>query len=133
VVRRVTTYGYDADGNGTLKAYANLGDVVSQTDPLGHAASFAYDHEGRQTSMTDGLGRRIDDTYDGNGKRLTEKWYSSSGSLEQTSSRTETESQRAPLAVETFGRNIGGTFIGELKRPLWPVPLRAVARPLASG
>jgi RHS repeat-associated protein len=107
-----STYGYDADGRLTTttlppytppgattaitptstKAYNSLGQVTSQTDPLGHTTSYTYDQLGDQATSTapnlavthatydlagetlsvaDGTGALTQATYDYLGRKIT--------------------------------------------------------------
>ncbi|MFT3920971.1 MAG: RHS repeat protein [Myxococcales bacterium] len=48
----------DPDGSGSLTSpvfyytYNGNGQLVTETDPLGHVTTYAYDSRGRQTSVT---------------------------------------------------------------------------------
>jgi len=52
-----TTYNYDAAGN-----------LLKQTDPLGHATSYAYDADNNRTSATDASGRTTTFAYNADGE-----------------------------------------------------------------
>ncbi|HET9172688.1 MAG TPA: DUF6531 domain-containing protein [Actinospica sp.] len=72
---RVTTFGYDADGNETSVkdptgattkyGYDDAGDQISVTDPLGHESTSTYDGDGNLTSTTDAMGDKTTYKYDG--------------------------------------------------------------------
>ncbi|HET6503257.1 MAG TPA: LamG-like jellyroll fold domain-containing protein [Amycolatopsis sp.] len=87
----VTTYEYDPDGRQTAmtlpeydspddsspvngrstQAYNTLGQVTTQTDPLGNATHFSYDQLGYQVSQTDPDGGVATASYDADGEQLT--------------------------------------------------------------
>jgi RHS repeat-associated protein len=77
---KVTTYGYDANGNNTTivrdgqtlatKVYNAAGLLTSSTDGRNNTTTFAYDANGNMTSRTNALGEKATYTYDAAG-RLT--------------------------------------------------------------
>lgn len=56
-----------ADGGITQYAYDTNGDLLTLTDPNGHARSWTYDARRRVRTATDALGRATTVTYDGQG------------------------------------------------------------------
>ena len=78
----------DPVGNETSYALDALDRQIQETDPLGNITTYAYDAVGNLISQIDRLGREIEFQYDDRDRQIAELWYTTDGTLIETSTYT---------------------------------------------
>jgi RHS repeat-associated protein len=117
----------DANGNGTIYQYDNLGRLLNETDPLGNITCYSYDMKGNLTAKTDANGSTIQYSYDSLGRLLKKTYpdgteesytYDAKGNIITASNKNISytfsydASGRMLSATDTNGRTINYTYDG---------------------